>query len=387
MLKFGIYTSFYNCEQFIENAFHQIESLNYDNFEWHIVDDFSTDNTKSILLERIHVSPIAHKIKYYNQSVKKEMYWAPNLFFDASFDWIVLIDADDCVDSNFLKIYNNILSDVTDVTLVSSDFHKINYDNNTLHSISYILNDEKISNKINRYHPNCNYLNNVSYSCFGHLRAFKNLSDIKFEIKDRLAGAEDSYHIFWGNSYGKYLHIPRPLYRWNMHNNSESHSTNILPNFNGNFDIALNKLKESDFGVDTYYNDVYVETCALGSYEFGKVSNKKISLWSRYLNTEQRQKLTNLYIDCKLSFNDNDADIHIVCLNYFTDSLIETIINKNRNKSILCYYQNQKMHFNDDEKDNELVNQNNKYTSILTKLGVPFYWWSYIRHLIFKVRS
>jgi glycosyltransferase involved in cell wall biosynthesis len=385
MLKFGIYTSFYNCEQFIENVFRQIELLNYDNFEWHITDDFSTDNTKLVLMDRLRNSPIAYKIKYHNQSVKKEMYWSPNLFFDTTFDWIVLMDADDYVDSNFLKIYDNILSNTTDVTLVSSDFHKIHYDNNLLHSISYVLNDESISNKINRYHPECNYLTNVSYSCFGHLRAFKNLPHIKFEITDRFAGAEDSYHVFWANSYGKYLHIPRPLYQWNMHTKSESHSIDILPNFNGNFDIALNKLKESDFGVDTYYNDVYVETCALGSYEFGKLSNKKISLWSRYLNTEQKQKLTNLYIDCKLSFNDNDTDIHIVCLNCFTDNLVETIINDNRDKSILCYYQNQKMHFNNDEKDNELVNQNNKYALILNNLGIQFYWWSYIRHLIFKI--
>ena len=31
-MKFGIYTTFYNCERFIDKIFTSIESLNYDNF-------------------------------------------------------------------------------------------------------------------------------------------------------------------------------------------------------------------------------------------------------------------------------------------------------------------------------------------------------------------
>ena len=62
-MKFGIYTSFYNNEKFIERIFNNIECLNYHNFEWHITDDFSTDNTKNMLLSRIELSPIKDKIK------------------------------------------------------------------------------------------------------------------------------------------------------------------------------------------------------------------------------------------------------------------------------------------------------------------------------------
>lgn len=384
MLKFGIYTSFYNCEKFIENAFHQIESLNYDNFEWHITDDFSTDNTKSKLQQRIQISSISDKIKYYTQSIKKEMYWSPNLFFDTTFDWIVLFDVDDGLDFNFLKVYNQILSSNKDVVLVSSDFHKINYDDNTLHSISYILNDEKISSKINRYHPKCDYLNNLSYSCFGHLRAFKNLSHIEFDITDRFAGAEDSYHIFWINSYGMYLHIPRPLYVWNMHNNSESHSTNILSNFNGNFDIALSKLKKSDYGVDVYYNDVYVETCALGSNEIGKMKGKRVSIWTRYITELQKQKLTNLYSDCNLLFDDSSADIHIICLNYFSEKSVEQILNSIRGSSILAYYQIQNRYFDDESKDKDMDVMVNCYSNIFKKVIGEFYWWRYVRHFVIR---
>jgi ATP-dependent RNA helicase DeaD len=38
-------------------------------------------------------------------------------------------------------------------------------------------------------------LNNISYSCFGHLRGFKNIIP-SFDVDDMLACAEDSYHVF-----------------------------------------------------------------------------------------------------------------------------------------------------------------------------------------------
>ena len=108
MLKFGIYTSFYNVEKYVDRIFKNVEVINYENFEWVITDDFSTDNTKSLVLYKLKNSPIKHKIKFVEQSEKQEMYWKPNLFFDNTFDWIVLLDSDDLADSNCLTTYNNI---------------------------------------------------------------------------------------------------------------------------------------------------------------------------------------------------------------------------------------------------------------------------------------
>ncbi len=381
-MKFGIYTSFYNNERFIERIFQNIERINYEDFEWHITDDFSTDNTKELLLNRIELSPIKDKVKFISQSEKKEMYWKPNLFFDNSFEWIVLIDSDDEVDSNFLTIYNNILLDKPKVVLVSSDAHKINEESGSLHSILYVLNDDMISKKIERYHPKCDYLNNVSYSCFGHLRAFRNVID-EFKITNSLACAEDSYHIFWSNSFGEYLHIPRPLYKWYLRNDSESHGSNIPTYFNDNFDIALNKLKQSDYGVDISYNDVYIETCSLGSYEIGQLKNRNVSLWTRVLSTSQKEKLKVLYFDVNLTFNDEFADIHIISLNFFNEQNLNKILQKIKGKKMLFYYQNQNFHETNEEKDFELSTQLNKYKSVISNY-TGYSWWLYIRHFIIK---
>ena len=381
-IKFGIYTSFYNCERFVDDIFSSIEMLNYDNFEWHITDDFSKDNTKTLVLERLDKSPLKNKIVYYEQSEKKQMYWKPNEFFDDSFEWIILVDADDNFDKNCLNVYNSFLYGRDDISLVSSDNHKLYEETKSLHSISYLLNDDIISNKIKRYHPSCDYLNNISYSCFGHLRGFKNIIP-SFDVDDMLACAEDSYHIFWSNSFGKYLNIPRPLYIWNLRDDSESHSKSIPPNFNANFNIALNKLNQSDGGVDKMFNDIYVETSTLSSYEFEKLKGKKVSLWTRVLSQGQKDILKKLYYDVDLVFNTVDSEIHLFSLNYFNENDLDEILQKTKGNRMLFYYQNQKYHSDSNKKDKELETQLNYYRDIIGR-HTNYGWWTYIRHFIIK---
>jgi glycosyltransferase involved in cell wall biosynthesis len=381
-IKFGIYTTFYNCERFVDKIFTSIETLNYDNFEWHITDDYSKDNTKSLVLDRLEQSPLKHKIVYCEQSEKKQMYWKPNEFFDDTFEWIILIDADDDFDTNFLNVYNSFLYGRDEVSLVSSESHKIYEETKSLHSITYLLNDDIISNKIKRYHPYCDYLNNISYSCFGHLRGFKNIIP-SFDVDDMLACAEDSYHVFWANSFGKYLHIPRPLYLWNLRDDSESHSKSIPPNFNGNFNIALNKLNQNDGGVDKMFNDIYVETSTLTSYEFEKLKGKKVSLWTRFLSQGQKDTLEKLYYDVDLVFNNTDAEIHLFSLNYFNENELDEILQKTKDKKMMFYYQNQKYHSDSDKKDKELETQLNYYRDIIGR-HTNYGWWTYIRHFIIK---
>ena len=382
MIKFGLYTTFYNCERFVDRIFSSIEEINYDGFEWHITDDFSSDNTKEIILNRLENSVLKHKIKYYEQSEKKQMYWNPQQFFDKSFEWIVLVDADDDFDKNFLNVYNSFLENNNDISLVSSDYFKLYEDSSSLHSISYILNDDIISNKINNYHPSCDYLNNISYSCFGHLRAFKNIID-KFELTDVLAAAEDSYHVFWSNSFGKYLHIPRPLYKWYLREDSESHRKIVPPNFNANFDIALNKLNSSDGGIDNRFNELYVETSTLGSYPIGELQNKKVSLWSKNISKGQQDVLKKLYYDVTLTFNNPESDIHLFSLNSINEDVLDKILQKIKGDKVLFYYQNQNYHLSNEDKDEELDKQLNKYIPVISRY-YGFSWWTYIRHFIIK---
>jgi hypothetical protein len=205
----------------------------------------------------------------------------------------------------------------------------------------------------------------------------------EFKIKNNLACAEDSYHVFWSNSFGKYLHIPRPLYIWKLREDSESHSIGIKPNFNDNFKIALDKLKSSDFGVDTLFNDVYIESCSLGSYDIGGLKNKKVSLWTRPLSNNQKEKLKLLYSDSNLFFSDENSDVNIICLNFFTSEELDYLLGRINKDKILMYYQNQKHHIDNNQKDTELSKQLEYYKKAVEK-NMSYSWWTYIRHFIIK---
>ena len=179
------------------------------------------------------------------------------------------------------------------------------------------------------------------------------------------------------------MHIPRPLYKWYLRNDSESHNVNVKPGFNDNFEIALNKLKSSDYGTDNSFNDVYLETSALGSYNIGDLKNKTVSLWSKTLSTHQKEKLKLLYSDSTLSFNNEHSDINVICLNNFNNNDLDIILSKISKSKILLYYQNQKYHTNNDEKDKELSTQLTYYKEVVDK-HLSYNWWTYIRHFIIK---
>lgn len=356
-LKFGLYTSFYKAERFIDYIFDEISKLNYDNWEWIITDDFSGDNTKSLLLEKIKDNK---KIKYVEQKYKKEMYWEPNKFFDKSFDYVVLIDCDDGFDYNFLNVYNRFAKKYPDAVLITSDFIKTQ--ENNLHSLSLVKNDNTIIEKLKTFHPQTDYVKNMSYNTLGHLRCFKNIPNLKFEIDDYDACAEDSYRVMYMNSLGKWLHIPRCLYDWKLRNDSESHSK-VKDNFNGNFNLAYNKIKDNCYLPFIDYDDIYDITSSISKLGINNINDKKISIFSRNLNHDQKNKLRFIYSDCKLIFNEIcDTDY---CIFIYKDFEFSTVMKNNldlikklfNNCKIIIYYFENIIVDNKDDLNN-IINKN-----------------------------
>jgi hypothetical protein len=378
--NFALYTSFYNCSKYVKQIFDQVSKINYKNFTWFITDDFSTDNTKFLIDENIkqydHI-----KIRYINQDFKKQVYWKPNYFINNDYDYIVLIDADDFFDFNFLKIYNKILSSDESIYLLTSDFKKISEIDNSLHSLSLVYNDKPLKSKINDYHPEINYLSNLNYYCFGTLRCFKNISEIDFEIKNYKACAEDSYRCMFINSYGKWLHLPRNLYTWNIREFSESHSP-IQEGFNDNFEIAYEKLSNSESLIDYKYKSIYKETCALNYIDIN--SEQNISIFTK---NKESSLLKDLFFDKNLSINScKNHDTYILILNDFDKYDIKSILNqiKNKKANIICYFLLDQKFATNKELDETIISNKNKYLSELSELCVVDNHYSYIRHNFFS---
>jgi len=376
--KFGIYTSFYNAERFVDSIFDQVSKINYDNFEWIITDDFSSDNTKQILLEKVKSFK---NVKYVEQSHKKEMYWQPNKFFDSSFDYIAAFDCDDEFDLDFLNIYNKYTVTYPDVLFITSDFIKTQ--NNDFHSLSLIKNDKNFLDSLPSFHPQPDYLKNISYVAYGHLKCFKNTKEINFEINDFTACADDSYRAMFLNSLGKCLHIPRCLYNWKMRPDSESHSE-ARPNFNGNFDLAYNKLKNNCYDPYYIFNDIHKETSGLSILGINELHNKSICIISQNLNPDQKNKFRNLYSDCKIDFDLNySSDIYLIVCNYYLNSnFIKETVSKIKQNNVLTkivLYYIEENYFDNSAELNKSLNENfTKIEAQLTDFSYRFF--KYFRH-------
>ncbi len=388
-IRFGIYTSFYNSERFIDAIFENIKNFHYDNFVWIVTDDFSTDNTKAILLKKVEEYKQFIDVRYAEQNCKKELYWKPNLFFSAV-DYIVLVDADDIVDLDALQVYDNMIQRYPDTYILSSDFKKIWEGDKTLHSMSLIENKTSLINKLTAYHPSVDYLNNISYSCFGHLRCFKNDLNLKFEITDMLACAEDSYHMMWGCGSGKWLHIPRNLYHWQLHSKSESHSA-APANFNGNFDIAYNRLKQYCYEGNYDFADIQVQTNSLNFFDINTLAGKKIAFIGNPLSKDSLNKLRSIYFDCLIDQNQfENFDIYVVLsdvfyrTNYLKD-VITKIKEKNPRAIILIYSLDLLNHPTSKLLDEEQQKRNAFIATELKDLNLHIQSYLYIRHIYLRI--
>lgn len=384
-IKFAIYTSFYNSEKYINNIFKNILSQTYVNWTWFITDDFSDDNTESLLRLKAKEDP---RIKYVEQSRKKEMYWQPNKFISKDYEYIILVDADDEFHIDALYVYSYFLQKYPESTLLTSDFRKVNYDENNLHSISYAQNSQPLYQQLKQFHPNIDYLNNLNYYAFGALRCFKNIENLKFEINNYDACAEDSYRMMVVSSYGKHLHIPRNLYSWNKRLSSESHNNISNDIFNANFQIGLDLCKKSSFEPYYFFNSCYKELNSLLIFDYKNLP-RNISIISPNLTIDQKREISGVYPEKNVVFNSTKGQqLYTVILNYFDDteslsSVVEELKNNNNIYYINFYYLDENKHITNDSKDNFIKMKTDFFIDIFGKYFNPFSYFLYIRHLNF----
>lgn len=385
--KFAVYTSFYNCSEYIDQVFESVLNINYDNWNWFVTDDFSTDDTGILLREKCKNNS---RIIYVDQTKKKEMYWQPNNFIPLDYEYIMLVCSDDLVDPEILNVYSKHIEKYNkELSILSVDFSKVEEVSQKIHSRGYVLNSENFIDKLKFYHPSIDYLSNLSYYAFGHAMCFRNTLDLKFEIDDFDASAEDSYRMMFMLSRGQWLHIPRNMYRWTYREDSESHSK-VKSNFNGNFDVAYNKCANNIINPICYYNDCYKELNALISVEDLKKYNT-ISIFSPNINFEQREKIKNLYPDKNILFNShNRSELYLIINNYYEcknslDDILLQIKNNNNSFDLLIYNLDENFYLNRDDMVNSSSEIKEKIGESISSFFSGYHYFSYFRHLIFTL--
>ena len=61
--KFSICTPCFNSSKTIELVYQSIKELTYKNFEWIVVNDFSTDNTADIIISNVKATDLIAAVK------------------------------------------------------------------------------------------------------------------------------------------------------------------------------------------------------------------------------------------------------------------------------------------------------------------------------------
>jgi glycosyltransferase involved in cell wall biosynthesis len=105
--KFTIFTPCYNSEKFIHRVYESVNSQTFRDFEWLIIDDFSTDSTSKILQEYLKNSNFP--IRIITNESNKMLYHNFNLAFDqAKGELMVFAGHDDRFQPETLEIFNKI---------------------------------------------------------------------------------------------------------------------------------------------------------------------------------------------------------------------------------------------------------------------------------------
>ena len=118
----------YNYAKFLPRAIESVFNQTYQNFEIIIIDDGSTDNTKSVIKE-------SALVKYFYQK-NKGLSAARNAGIEKSEgDYLVFLDADDWLESDALEQNYLIIKDEHKVAFVSGNYYLLHAENNKLEQV------------------------------------------------------------------------------------------------------------------------------------------------------------------------------------------------------------------------------------------------------------
>ena len=100
-INFTVNTSFYKRSDWVDHIYEGLKAQTYKYWEWVVTDDFSPDKNAEERLKEIAKND--HRVVYYTQSRKKELFYNPN--YGASGNVIFQMDSDDTMYPNILEVY------------------------------------------------------------------------------------------------------------------------------------------------------------------------------------------------------------------------------------------------------------------------------------------
>ena len=385
-MKLSIVTSYYNCSQYIEEQSNSILSQSYQNWEWIIADDFSSDDTKYKL---INLQKKDNRIRLIKLKHKKEIWWNPQTY--ATGDIICPIDGDDAIlPRTFEKIvyYFNKFPEAV-LLHFNANKYRGTLPKKDSEYLNNFLDNVYISKDNNSFLEGFEKLNPNRSGIFGYLRIFRNLPNLQFKVYEdnECCSSNDGQWILILEEKGKTLSIPRTVYLAREHFDSES-----FRNWNIRGESKLikdakerrkNIILSSPRKID-YFDDIYeaAESVYLSKLNWEN-SKCKIGFLNFHYNTFQVEKLRTLFFDHNV-YNEDiyGLDYLFIKINSFdTPETISKIIDlKLGSKNISFYCDNTHIHKNNRTGEDNLEKIKDKISKYFSFYYLFQYNRSYIIH-------
>jgi len=207
-VKLTVLMPVYNAEKYLIEAIESIINQSYQQFEFLIIDDGSTDNSLNII--KSFADPRIHLIRF--QKNNKLIYALNEGIRMAKGDYIARMDADDVSHPDRLKIQMDFLQKHSDVVLLGSDYQVIDERSKKCEYRSTLVKDALIRKSLCVTNPFAHgatiFRKQEALAVGGYDSNFFLAEDLELWIK--LA------------KLGKLANIPLPLYNWRLLKSSES---------------------------------------------------------------------------------------------------------------------------------------------------------------------
>ena len=356
-LKLSLVTSCYNAEKFIDELADTVISQSYDNWEWIVGDDFSSDGTFRKLLDlqnrdsRIRVAFPHHK---------KEMWWNPQKF--ASGDIVCHLDADDKLLPNVFQMINYYFKIFPEAVLMHFNANK--YSETFPQTPDKLFDNYKDNVYITR--DNDSFLEGFEKlwpqrsSIFGYLRIFRNLPGLHFpEHADGDAcSSNDGQWLLMLEERGKWLSIPRTVYLAREHGDSENFTR---WNQRGEAQLAIDAKKRRKNIILEYprnikfFDDIYDLAESAYTTSLNWATTPKVVSFINYQYTEnQKEKSLRLFFDHDINFDYFNKRVDYYLIHIQLDTTPQEIQqflklikdSESQNYELILYSENKNLHYN-----------------------------------------
>jgi glycosyltransferase involved in cell wall biosynthesis len=362
-MKFTFVTSFYNTENYIKELYDSIKSQTYTNWEWIVTDDFSDDNTKQILLD---ICSKDRKVKYVEQSKKKEMFYNPHWFCKDA-EIIVELGSDDVVSPKALEVYLYYFTKFPEVIMISCRSNSF-------------LSDGSWNNFEVRNFKNCK---NLLYGNILYLKSWRNkITNVDYNPGDWM---EFFYNDLVFNTHleeeGKVLILPRALYKYRYRPESISRKLYTMENLdkmmdeNRNIVSMVNERRGAEIEtIDRYFEDIVDLSLPFMDMEFSMIdTQKRIGYFTTSINDKKFGLIKELLFDQDVHLNKFDREYDWGF--YYIKTLTDLVIIKNTLDKVFDKNPNCKVRVLIDNIEDELLKEKIQ-TELTNFLLQKYYYYS-----------